>query len=50
MKDPDFLAEAKKLSIPVEPNSGENLDKIAKDIVATPPQAITLAKKLLGAE
>ena len=50
MSDPDFIAEAKKLSIPVEPNSGENLDKIAKDIVATPPQAITLAKKLLGAE
>jgi len=50
MKDPDFLAEAQRLMIPVEPNSGENLDKIAKEIVATPAQAITLAKKLLGAE
>lgn len=50
MKDPDFLAEAQRLMIPVEPNSGENLDKIAKEIVSTPAQAITLAKKLLGAE
>jgi tripartite-type tricarboxylate transporter receptor subunit TctC len=50
MKDPDFLAEAKKMMIPVEPNGGENLDKIAREIVATSPQAIALAKKLLGAE
>jgi tripartite-type tricarboxylate transporter receptor subunit TctC len=50
MKDPDFLAEAKKLMIPIEPNGGDTLDKLARDIVATPPQAIALAKKLLGSE
>ncbi len=50
MKDPEFLAEAEKVQIPIEPNGGENLDKIAKQIVATPPAAITLAKKLLGSE
>ena len=50
MKDPDFLAEAEKVQIPIEPNGGENLDKIAKQIVATPTSAVTLAKKLLGSE
>ena len=50
MKDPDFLAEAEKVQIPIEPNGGENLDKIAKQIVATPASAVTLAKKLLGSE
>ena len=50
MKDPEFLAEAEKLQIPIEPNGGEALDKIAKQIVATPAGAITLARKLLGSE
>jgi hypothetical protein len=50
MKDPEFLAEAEKLQIPIEPNGGENLDKIAKQIVATPASAVTLARKLLGSE
>ncbi len=50
MKDPEFLAEAEKVQIPIEPNGGENLDKIAKQIVATQPSAIALAKKLLGSE
>ena len=50
MKDPDFLAEAEKVQIPIEPNGGENLDKIARQIVATPASAVALAKKLLGSE
>ena len=50
MKDPEFLAEAEKVQIPIEPNGGENLDKIARQIVTTPASAVTLAKKLLGSE
>ena len=50
MKDPEFLAEAEKLQIPIEPNGGEALDRIARQIVATPASAVALAKKLLGSE
>ena len=50
MKDADFLAEAQRLQLPIEPQGGVALDRIAKEIVATPAPAIALAKKLLGAE
>ena len=50
MKDPEFLAEAEKVQIPIEPRDGESLDKIAAQIVATPQSAVALAKKLLGSE
>ena len=48
MKDPDFLAEALKVLIPIEPTDGASLDKLAKQIVASPPSAIKLAKEVLG--
>ena len=50
MKDPDFLAEAEKVQIPIEPRDGASLDKVAAQIVATPAEAVLLAKKLLGSE
>ena len=48
MQDPDFLAEAKQQKIPIEAETGETLDKVAAQIVATPPNAVALAKQLLG--
>jgi tripartite-type tricarboxylate transporter receptor subunit TctC len=48
MTDPAFLAEAQKLQLPIEPQGGAALDKIAALIVATPAPAVALAKKLLG--
>lgn len=48
MKDTAFLAEAKKLQLPVEPTNGAELDKIAGQIIASPASAIALAKKVLG--
>jgi tripartite-type tricarboxylate transporter receptor subunit TctC len=48
MKDPEFIAEAKKLQIPIEPSDGQSLDKLAAQVVATPPAAVQLAKQLLG--
>ena len=48
MKDPEFLAEAARIQIVIEPQSGENLDRTAAEIVKTPAAAIALAKKLLG--
>jgi tripartite-type tricarboxylate transporter receptor subunit TctC len=48
MKDPEFLAEAKKLKMTIEPQNGEALDKTAAQIIASPSAAVALAKKLLG--
>ncbi|MDB5532025.1 MAG: tripartite tricarboxylate transporter family receptor [Hyphomicrobiales bacterium] len=48
MKDEGFLAEAKRLQLPIEPTDGAGLDKLAAQVVATSPAAIKLAKQLLG--
>ncbi len=48
MRDPAFLAQADKLKLPIEPTSGAELDKIAKEVISSPPDAIALARKLLG--
>lgn len=50
MADPAFLAEAKKLNIPIEPQPGTRLDVIAKQIMSASPKAVALARKLLGSE
>jgi tripartite-type tricarboxylate transporter receptor subunit TctC len=48
MKDPDFLAEAAKAKMEIEPMSGEDAQKIADSIVNTPPAVVARAKMLLG--
>ena len=48
MKDPELLAEAKKGRMDVEPESGENLDKLATRILNQPPEVIARVKKILG--
>ena len=50
MQDPDFLAEADRLQIPIEPRNGKTLDEIAGQVVASPAAATALAKQLLGTE
>jgi tripartite-type tricarboxylate transporter receptor subunit TctC len=48
MKDPAFLAEAKKLQLPIEPETGDHLQQITKTVLATDPKAIRYASELLG--
>jgi len=48
MKDPEFLAEAEKAKMEMEPMSGEEAQKIADSIVNTPPPIVARAKTLLG--
>jgi tripartite-type tricarboxylate transporter receptor subunit TctC len=43
MKDPDFLAEAKRLNLEVRPVSGANVEKLIRDIYASPPDVVKLA-------
>jgi tripartite-type tricarboxylate transporter receptor subunit TctC len=46
VKDPDFLGEAKKLSIEIVPLRGEQLQKTAIDVMNQPPEVIEQIKKL----
>jgi tripartite-type tricarboxylate transporter receptor subunit TctC len=45
-KDPELLAEAKKLRIEVTPLSGEKLQGMAKEVMNQPPEVIAQIKKL----
>ncbi len=50
MADPEFLADAKKQGLAIEPRTGAELDRLAASIVASPPDAVAMAKKLLGSD
>ena len=43
MKDPQFLAEAKRLDLEVRPVSGAEVEKLIKEIYASPPDVVKLA-------
>jgi len=47
MKDPTFLAEAKKRRLLIEPMTGEKLQAIVNKTVAAPPAVVARAKKVL---
>lgn len=48
MADPEFLAEAKRRNLEIKPTAGEELDKLAKQIVVQSPEVIERMKNLLG--
>jgi tripartite-type tricarboxylate transporter receptor subunit TctC len=48
MKDPELLAEAKKQRMDVEPETGENLEKLAIKILNQPPEVLARVKKILS--
>ena len=48
MKDPELLADAQKQKMDVDPESGENLEKLVTKIMNQPPDVIARVKKLLG--
>jgi tripartite-type tricarboxylate transporter receptor subunit TctC len=43
MKDPEFLAEAKRLALEVRPVSGADVQQLIKEIYASPPEVVKLA-------
>lgn len=47
LKDPDLLAEAKKLSLDLKPLPGERLQKIAADTVSAPDDVVSRARRLI---
>lgn len=48
MKDPALAAEAKKGNLELNPGSGQELEALAKEVVAQPPDVVERMKKLLG--
>jgi len=46
VKDPDFLAEAKSLRLPVSPHTGAEAEKIIEQLYATPPAIVAAARKV----
>jgi tripartite-type tricarboxylate transporter receptor subunit TctC len=48
MKDPQFLAEAEKAKMDIQPMTGGDAQVVADSIVNTPPEVIARAKVVLG--
>ena len=48
MKDPQFLAEIKKLQLTIDPTSGEEMEKIVRDAYALPDTIIAKVRKALS--
>jgi len=49
MTDPGFLAEAAKLNMDIKPLAGVELQRIATEVVQSPPEGLARAKELIGA-
>ena len=48
LQDPDFLEDARKRGWDIKPISGEEMEVLAKEVIAHPPEVIERMKKLLG--
>lgn len=48
LKDPEFLDEINKRKYELEPVGGEELEALAKEVMAQPPEVIERMRKLLG--
>lgn len=48
LKDPELLAEAKKGRMDVEPESGQNLERLTNKVLDQPPNVIARVKKILS--
>ena len=47
MKDPEFLAEAKKANLDINPNDGATLDQNVKEILKLEPALVSKLKEIL---
>jgi tripartite-type tricarboxylate transporter receptor subunit TctC len=48
MKDPDFLAETKKKRLEIDPTTGEEVEALAKEVMAQPKEVLDRLKKLMA--
>ena len=47
MADPTFLADVKRRNLEAKPSTGEELEKLAKEVIAQPPEVIERVKKIM---
>jgi len=48
MRDERLLADAERRKLPIDPQSGERLDEIAREVVSSPPDVVKRARELVG--
>jgi len=48
LKDPALLEDAKKKNLDITPTPGEELESLAKEVIAQPPEIVERVKKILG--
>jgi hypothetical protein len=48
MKDPDLIAEARKLELPIEPASGAEVEKMITSALAQPPETVAYLNEAAG--
>jgi tripartite-type tricarboxylate transporter receptor subunit TctC len=48
IQDPALLAEAERRRLEIDPTAGEEMESLAKDVMATPPDVVANMRKLLG--
>ena len=48
LKDPDFLAEAKRAGLDIDPVDGARLEEITRDIVGSPPEVTKRLAAIIG--
>lgn len=48
MTNPAFLADIKKRGLEAEPTRGEELEKLARDVMNQPPEVIARVKQRMG--
>jgi len=48
ISDPALLAEAEKRRLEIDPVSGEDLESLAKEVIAAPPDVVERVKKIIG--
>lgn len=48
LKDPELIAEATRRNFGLQPISGEDMEALAKEVIAQPPEVIQRLRKLLG--
>jgi tripartite-type tricarboxylate transporter receptor subunit TctC len=48
LTDPTFLAEAEKRKLEIDPTWYDEMEALAKDVMATPPDVVARMRKLLG--
>jgi len=47
MRDPEFLADAEKSQLEINPVSGDEIEKLVKEVYATPPEVVQKAAQFL---